>query len=160
MDKIAPSCTVVIMGASGDLTHRKLVPALHSLACEGLLNPSTRIIGVVFEYGRHHGELALPDAYERLLLDAMQGDASLFARSDEIDLSWSLADPLIQPVPPAFYQAGGAGPDEADLLLAYGGCHWLPFGYSHGSAGSDSRASATPTLPRAPSSCVILTGRS
>lgn len=38
--------TVVIFGASGDLTRRKLVPALHSLACGGLLHPHTRVIGV------------------------------------------------------------------------------------------------------------------
>ena len=40
------SATVVIFGASGDLTRRKLAPALHSLACEGLLPPGTWVIGV------------------------------------------------------------------------------------------------------------------
>ncbi|NLX37276.1 MAG: glucose-6-phosphate dehydrogenase, partial [Chloroflexi bacterium] len=37
---------IVIVGASGDLTQRKLVPALHSLACEGLLDQGTRIVGL------------------------------------------------------------------------------------------------------------------
>ncbi len=37
---------IVILGASGDLTARKLVPALHSLGCEGALHPATRVIGV------------------------------------------------------------------------------------------------------------------
>ena len=45
IDKLTPS-TVVIFGASGDLTRRKLVPALHSLACDGLLSPETRVVGV------------------------------------------------------------------------------------------------------------------
>jgi glucose-6-phosphate 1-dehydrogenase len=77
----------------------------------------------------------LPDAYERLLLDAMQGDASLFARHDEIELAWKLVDPLIAnwerpDAPPlAFYEPGSWGPAEADDLLAkdagrvwYSGC--------------------------------------
>jgi len=77
----------------------------------------------------------LPDAYERLLLDAMQGDASLFARHDEIKLAWKLIDPIIaawgQPdaLPLAFYEPGSWGPTEADKLLAeddgrawYSGC--------------------------------------
>ena len=44
-DNLTPS-TVVIFGASGDLTRRKLVPALHSLACDGLLAPETQVVGV------------------------------------------------------------------------------------------------------------------
>ena len=49
-------------------------------------------VNMVFRYGSHFGDYALPDAYERLLLDAIQGDASLFARSDEIELAWRLTD--------------------------------------------------------------------
>jgi glucose-6-phosphate 1-dehydrogenase len=77
----------------------------------------------------------LPDAYERLLLDALQGDASLFARHDEIELAWGLVDPIIaaweQPgAPPlTFYEPGSRGPAKADELLAgdggrawYSGC--------------------------------------
>ena len=37
----------------------------------------------------------MPDAYQRLLLDAMNGDASLFARSDEVELAWSIIDPIL-----------------------------------------------------------------
>lgn len=43
---VTDPAAVVIFGASGDLTRRKLVPALHSLNCEGLLSPSTRLIGI------------------------------------------------------------------------------------------------------------------
>ena len=42
----SPPASIVIFGASGDLTRRKLVPALHTLACGGLLHPATRVIGV------------------------------------------------------------------------------------------------------------------
>ncbi len=50
------AATIVIFGASGDLTRRKLVPALHSLACGGLLPSATRVIGVARD-GRawYHG---------------------------------------------------------------------------------------------------------
>jgi glucose-6-phosphate 1-dehydrogenase len=47
-----------------------------------------------FQFGEEFGQAALPDAYERLLLDAMTGDASLFARADEIELSWQIIDPI------------------------------------------------------------------
>ncbi|MBW3622940.1 MAG: glucose-6-phosphate dehydrogenase [Armatimonadetes bacterium] len=68
------------------------------------------------------------DAYERLLLDAMRGDASLFARADEVETAWELIDPLLEyqrtgdrPEP---YPAGSEGPPGADLLLASGGRTW------------------------------------
>ena len=44
----ADPCTIVIFGASGDLTSRKLLPALHSLSCEGLLHPQTNVIGLAW----------------------------------------------------------------------------------------------------------------
>jgi glucose-6-phosphate 1-dehydrogenase len=73
----------------------------------------------------------LPEAYERLLLDAMQGDASLFARADEIELAWGLIDPLLDgwagpDAPPlARYEPQSWGPAEADALLALEGRAWL-----------------------------------
>ncbi|HHJ06873.1 MAG TPA: glucose-6-phosphate dehydrogenase, partial [Anaerolineae bacterium] len=68
--------------------------------------------------------------YERLLLDALKGDASLFARSDEIELAWQLIDPIIQAhqspsaPPAASYQPGSWGPAESDDLLARDGRIW------------------------------------
>ncbi len=62
---------------------------------------------------------AMPDAYERLLLDVMNGDASLFARADEVELAWAIIDPIQrgwqQPgwPPLALYEAGGWGPPNA-----------------------------------------------
>ena len=72
----------------------------------------------------------LPDAYERLLLDAIQGDASLFTRADEIELAWGIIDPIAAEwqcataAPLAIYEAGSWGPREADVLLALAGRAW------------------------------------
>ena len=72
----------------------------------------------------------LPDAYERLLLDALVGDASLFARSDEIEMAWQLIDPVVQicdnPQSPPLttYEPGSWGPVEADQLLVGKGRIW------------------------------------
>jgi glucose-6-phosphate 1-dehydrogenase len=78
-----------------------------------------------FHYSERFGEQALPEAYERLLLDAIQGDASLFARSDEIELAWRLVDPLTADSAPVFYSPGSWGPAEAEALLAQDGREWL-----------------------------------
>ncbi len=62
---------------------------------------------------------AMPDAYERLLLDVFQGDASLFARADEVELAWGIIDPIMaawqqQPKPPLeIYEPGLWGPTSA-----------------------------------------------
>jgi glucose-6-phosphate 1-dehydrogenase len=83
-----------------------------------------------FHYDEVFGPDALPDAYERLLLDALTGDASLFARADSIELAWGLIDPLLNAfestgAPPlARYARGSWGPAEADALLATDGRTW------------------------------------
>jgi glucose-6-phosphate 1-dehydrogenase len=88
-------------------------------------------VDMAFSYGERFGEHVLPEAYERLLLDAIQGDASLFARSDEIDLAWALVDSLLtiweqlEEQPLAFYEPGSWGPAEADEFLARDGRAWL-----------------------------------
>jgi glucose-6-phosphate 1-dehydrogenase len=135
--------TIAIFGASGDLTQRKLMPALHSLrfqAKEPGAGMRTRPVDMEFHYTEHFGDSALPDAYERLLLDAMQADASLFARADEIELAWGLVDPILDgwarpDAPPvAFYEPGSWGPAEADDLLAQDGRTWH---YGCGTHGDD-----------------------
>jgi len=76
-----------------------------------------------FHYAEDFGDDVLPEAYERLLLDAMQGDASLFSRGDEIELAWTLIDDILafwdDPEAPAlcFYEQGSWGPEEADEIL-------------------------------------------
>jgi glucose-6-phosphate 1-dehydrogenase len=87
-------------------------------------------VDMEFHYGENFGEHALPDAYERLLMDALHGDASLFTRRDEIELAWGFIDPLMlawdnQADPPlAFYEPGTNGPPEADEFLAREGRAW------------------------------------
>jgi glucose-6-phosphate 1-dehydrogenase len=71
-----------------------------------------------------------PDAYERLLLDAMVGDPTLFIRSDEVDQAWRIVDPILQTwtsgrsVPLAGYAAGTWGPKQADQLIERDARQW------------------------------------
>ncbi len=70
-----------------------------------------------------------PEAYERLLLDAMLGDPSLFTREDEVDNAWRFITPILDawkesPEKPKAYPAGTWGPEEADALLARDGAKW------------------------------------
>jgi glucose-6-phosphate 1-dehydrogenase len=70
-----------------------------------------------------------PDAYERLLLDAMVGDPTLFIRSDEVEQAWRIVDPILEAwkaddAPLARYEAGTWGPRQADQLLEREGRHW------------------------------------
>jgi len=81
-------------------------------------------VDLEFDYARSFGEAALPEAYERLLLDALQGDASLFTRADEIELAWQLVDPLIDVREPASYAPGSWGPAAAANLLRDVGSTW------------------------------------
>jgi glucose-6-phosphate 1-dehydrogenase len=85
----------------------------------------TEPVDMDFHYDEHFGAQALPEAYERLLLDALQGDASLFARGDEIELAWRLVDPLTSEVKPVYYEPNSWGPPEADALLAQSERMWL-----------------------------------
>ena len=87
-------------------------------------------VDMTFHYTREFGDRSLIDAYERLLLDAVSGDASLFARNDEVERAWALADPLTQAwealaAPPLHsYEPGSRGPDEAEEFLAADGRVW------------------------------------
>ena len=73
-----------------------------------------------------------PEAYERLLLDALRGDASLFTRSDEVDYAWRYATAVLHgwaelPAPPfPNYYPFTDGPDEANRLLVGTGATWRP----------------------------------
>jgi len=69
-----------------------------------------------------------PEAYERLLLETMLGDSTLFARRDEVEAAWAWLDPLLAAWgtsgEPAPYPAGTWGPPEADLLIERDGRRW------------------------------------
>ena len=81
---------------------------------------------MVFRYEDRFGDAALPDAYERLLLDALSGDPSLFIRADEIERSWEIVDPLLRAqVDPSPYPQGSWGPRGAVELLDGTGRRWL-----------------------------------
>ncbi|HVN15936.1 MAG TPA: glucose-6-phosphate dehydrogenase, partial [Anaerolineales bacterium] len=56
----------------------------------------TRSVDMEFHYAEAFGQTAIPESYERLLLDALQGDASLFTRADEVETAWALIDPILQ----------------------------------------------------------------
>ncbi len=87
-----------------------------------------RTVNMDFLYGTSFADQA-PEAYERLLLDAMIGDSTLFTRKDEVEAAWSLVTSLLTgwerakgPIPT--YEAGTWGPPEADELIARDGFRW------------------------------------
>ncbi len=70
-----------------------------------------------------------PEAYERLILDALRGDATLFTRADEVEQAWRIVDPVIEAwkqneVPLEPYAAGTHGPDSAEALIRADGRKW------------------------------------
>jgi glucose-6-phosphate 1-dehydrogenase len=93
------------------------------------LGVDVRSVTMDFTYGSAFS-VDSPDAYETLILDALQGDASLFTRADEVEEAWSIVDPIIaswaEAEAPEFpnYEAGTWGPPEADELLARDGRRW------------------------------------
>ncbi len=87
-----------------------------------------RTVHMDFLYGGAF-RTGLPEAYERLILDAMLGDATLFTRTDEVEEQWSLVDAIVSAWrrdKPAFpnYGAGTWGPPSADELLHRDGRSW------------------------------------
>ncbi|MBV9412856.1 MAG: glucose-6-phosphate dehydrogenase [Acidimicrobiia bacterium] len=87
-----------------------------------------RSVSMDFFYGAAFLE-ETPDAYERLLLDALIGDATLFIRSDEVQRAWRIVDPLLQAwenddVALAKYESGTWGPREAEELIEADGRRW------------------------------------
>ena len=114
--------------------HVKPILAAKCFSCHGAkqvmsgLRLDLRPVAMDFRYGTSFG-MAAPEAYERLLLDAMRGDPTLFARSDWVEAAWEALAPIQAawaaglPKLPT-YEAGSAGPREADELLAREGRRW------------------------------------
>ena len=85
-----------------------------------------RDISMDFQYGEAFTE-ASPEAYERLVLDVLLGDRTLFPTADEVEESWRVVDPLEEAwhgTRPEPYRAGEWGPRAADEMLAREGRHW------------------------------------
>jgi glucose-6-phosphate 1-dehydrogenase len=93
------------------------------------LGLNVRSVTMDFTYGSAFS-VDSPDAYETLILDALQGDASLFTRADEVEEAWGIVDPYIDawanspPPDVPNYEAGTWGPAEADEMLAREGRRW------------------------------------
>src|SRR5256714_1590635 len=87
-----------------------------------------RAVNMDFRYGSSFGVPA-PEAYERLLLDCMLGDSTLYARRDMTERGWEIVTPLLEAwkhLAPDFpnYEAGTWGPEEAFDLIERDGRHW------------------------------------
>jgi glucose-6-phosphate 1-dehydrogenase len=90
--------------------------------------PGTRMrirpVNMEFLYGSSFLSQS-PEAYERLIMDAMRGDATLFTRDDEVEAQWTIIDPILEawsktPGPLPQYPAGSTGPEEANEILREG----------------------------------------
>jgi glucose-6-phosphate 1-dehydrogenase len=88
-------------------------------------------VEMAFHYAEAFGPMSIPESYERLLLDAMAGDASLFTRADEVETAWRLMDPIqqwwdVEHQPElGSYKPGTWGPADADALLIRDGRTWM-----------------------------------
>jgi glucose-6-phosphate 1-dehydrogenase len=81
----------------------------------------------IAEQPQEGGEARL-SAYERLIGDAMTGDAMLFARQDGVEAAWAIVEPLLQEsIEPSFYPQRSWGPAEAEILVSTVG-GWLKTG--------------------------------
>jgi glucose-6-phosphate 1-dehydrogenase len=86
-------------------------------------------VAMDFSYSRTW-KMPLPEAYERLLLDVMRGDSTLFTRSDEVEAAWQAVDPILQvwqsqpQIPMHPYQPGSWGPAAAAEMLQREGRSW------------------------------------
>ena len=98
------------------------------------LDPGEEMTGRAVEMlASHHPQAGEMDAYERLLGDAMEGDATLFAREDYVEEAWRIVDPALKTETPVYvYEPGSWGPDEVDQ-------HVSPAGGWHNPAPTEAR---------------------
>lgn len=87
-------------------------------------------VDMEFHYDSAFRGQVIPEAYERLLQDALEGDSRLFIRSDHIEEAWSVVDPLVrawespEPSPVHIYEPGSWGPEAGGTFLARDGRVW------------------------------------
>jgi len=125
--------TVQCVGDVCDMTHSmpnqlifRIQPdegiALHFSAKRPVMQVQVESVAMNFSYSQTW-QRDLPEAYERLLLDVMRGDSTLFTRSDEVEAAWKVIDPFLcawknQPEIPMYtYEPGSWGPAEGEALL-------------------------------------------
>ncbi len=92
------------------------------------MNYQVQPVSMDFEYGDHF-TAQMPEAYERLLLDVMRGDSTLFTRSDELEAAWRFVTPVLEAwenssSSPEMYPAGTWGPGSADRLISEIKARW------------------------------------
>lgn len=92
------------------------------------MNYQVQPVSMDFAYGEHF-DAQLPEAYERLLLDVMRGDSTLFTRSDELEAAWKFLTPVLEAwegssSSPEFYPAGTWGPNGADRMISESKAMW------------------------------------
>jgi glucose-6-phosphate 1-dehydrogenase len=90
-----------------------------------VMDPEDKMIGQQVELlASHHPDAEEMDAYERVLGDAMAGDATLFAREDSVEEAWRIVDPVLQADTPLYeYEPGTWGPSEVERVTPMGGWH-------------------------------------
>lgn len=99
-------------------------------------------VSLDFAYQRAYDQ-PNPDAYERLILDVIEGDATLFMRADEVEAQWRVVAPMLEAAAesePLPYPAGSVGPDAAFDLLSRDGRHWHRPGEDPDAVGRADRA--------------------
>ena len=87
-------------------------------------------VDMTFNYAHAYGNNQ-PEAYETLLQDVIEGDATLFMRADQVDAAWQIITPILEvwqekpPVDFPNYTPGSWGPEDAEALIARDGFHWV-----------------------------------
>jgi glucose-6-phosphate 1-dehydrogenase len=107
----------------GNTIRFRLSPTVEIAVGARAKTPGEKMVGAPLELSvvqeAEQGKDGRMDAYERLLGDAMMGDATLFARQDVVEIAWAIVDPVIHgPSPLHEYEPGSWGPVEADRLVA------------------------------------------
>ena len=91
---------------------------------------------MVFNQYDQHAE-DQPEAYETLLYDVIEGDATLFMRADQVEAAWQVITPIMDcwaartPVDFPNYAAGSWGPEDAEALIAKDAHHWVSLPVEH-----------------------------
>jgi glucose-6-phosphate 1-dehydrogenase len=103
----------------------RISPDIEFAFCTNIISPTDETISIPNEIvGSRHPTANEMDAYERVLGDAMAGDATLFAREDYVEEAWRIVDPALKAVTPVFeYEPKSWGPKEAEQIAPPGGWH-------------------------------------